>query len=94
MNIVTNGKDSDTLKTGKNITIDRSVFKIKIKKSCYLLLLALGAMISPRSEQNKQKTAMTLLQPRQPNLSIKVEAIGANKNVPAPDPQTQIPRMK
>ena len=48
-------------------------------------------MISPRSEQNKQKTAMTRLQPLQPNFAIRVEAMGANKNVPAPDPQTQIP---
>ena len=64
---------------------------IFFEKYVYRLLLTLGAMISPRSEQNKQKTAMTRLQPLQPNFAIRVEAMGANKNVPAPDPQTQIP---
>ena len=58
------------------------------------LLLTLGAMTAPKRAQRTQKSAITRLQPRQPNLSTRPEAIGAKRKVPTPDPQTQMPEKE
>ena len=47
--------------------------------------------MTPKREQRRQKTAITLLDPRHPNLSTRPEAMGAKRNVPTPEPQTQTP---
>ena len=60
----------------------------------HYLSLTLGAIMTPKREQRRQKTAITLLDPRHPNLSTRPEAMGAKRNVPTPEPQTQTPVAK
>ena len=51
-----------------------------------------GTITSPHNEQARHSKAITRLHPLHPNCLSNKDVRGATRKVPAPDPQTQIPK--
>jgi hypothetical protein len=58
-----------------------------------VIFFLFGTITSPKTVQARQSRAMKRLHPRQPYCSSKNDVKGATREVPAADPQTQIPKQ-